>query len=241
MDGVTLSIWIALAIALIAAIVVAIPGVGWVYRKWAESRLRRLSRGRLVLTYDDGPSVKMMPALLDLLRQYDVKATFFLVGWRAAAAPDLCDALAHHGHELASHSDRHRNAWKTLPLAVFRDIRDGYRALSRWISPSAPFRPPFGKLTLLTWLQVWFRGAPLVFWTLDTKDSAPAPPAAHEVVEAFIRDGGGVVLLHCPAKDDGRIRHSLEVTDQLIQAARARQMAIGTVAELLPARRHPQA
>ena len=98
----------------------------------------------IVLTYDDGPSPETTSALLDLLTQREVPATFFVIGSRAEANPDLVSRLLLAGHEIGNHTQSHLNAWKTWPLAAVRDIRVGRQTLARLGVPPGRFRPPYG-------------------------------------------------------------------------------------------------
>src|SRR5579864_5876481 len=74
----------------------------WLWRKNEARRLRiELGRRRVVaLTYDDGPSSGMTPRVLDLLASFNVKATFFMLGQRARAHPQLVDRVLAEGHDI---------------------------------------------------------------------------------------------------------------------------------------------
>lgn len=191
----------------------------------------------LCLTYDDGPGESLTHAVLSLLKERGAEATFFLLGQRAEAAPAVADALLVAGHELCCHSYEHLNAWKHWPRRVARDIERGYESLSRWVKPNALFRPPYGKSTPLTRRQVRRRGARLVRWTHDMRDTTHGPlPAVDEVVRAPLRSGG-VVLLHDFDRDgpdaQERAEFVLAVTERLLCGARECGMAVVTMSEYL--------
>lgn len=61
----------------------------------------------IYLTFDDGPSTKVTPQILDILQQYNVKATFFIIGKNAEEHPDIVKRIADEGHSIASHSYSH--------------------------------------------------------------------------------------------------------------------------------------
>jgi peptidoglycan-N-acetylglucosamine deacetylase len=203
-------------------------------RAVAVSKLRRSCRNHrtLVLSYDDGPGLTTT-RVLDVLGAGEVAATFFVLGRRAAAAPDVVDQIAREGHELGCHSHEHLHAWKVTPAAALRDIRRGYETLSRWIAPDAPFRPPYGKMTLWTWVALKRRGAPIAFWTIDSGDTWATPPQPQAVADRVARDGGGVVLLHDFDRGAERERFVLRTTELLLETARREGLNVRTFSELI--------
>ena len=95
---------------------------------------REFSKNRiLALTYDDGPSEVVTPALLDLLHRRSARATFFMLGRQAKRYPEIAERIVHDGHAVGCHSAEHLNAWNTLPAAAVADIRDGYEQLAPWV------------------------------------------------------------------------------------------------------------
>lgn len=193
----------------------------------------------LALTFDDGPGPLLTRHVAEVLARHGVRATFFLLGRRAEAAPAVADALLDAGHELCCHSYEHLNAWKHWPRRVARDIERGYASLSRWVRPDALFRPPYGKSTPLTRRQVRRRGARLVRWTHDMRDTSHGPlPTVEDVVRAPLRSGG-VVLLHDFDREgpgaQERAEFVLAVTERLLRGARERGMAVVTMSEYLAA------
>lgn len=191
----------------------------------------------MALTFDDGPSPSLTLRVADLLKDGGVRGTFFLLGRRVEAHPEIVDTLDHDGHELACHTYEHLNAWRNWPRRVARDIERGYASLSRWVRPDALFRPPYGKSTPLTRRQVRRRGARLVRWTHDMRDTSHGPlPAVEDVVRAPLRSGG-VVLLHDFDREgpdaQERAEFVLAVTERLLRGARERGMAVVTMSEYL--------
>ena len=96
-----------------------------------------------VLTFDDGPDPATTPALLEVLRRRGARATFFLIGERASAHPELVARIAAEGHEIGNHTWRDEPTWR-LTLGEFRD---SLRATRRALEPHGPvrwFRPGSG-------------------------------------------------------------------------------------------------
>jgi len=203
------------------------------------ARLRNLCRAQrtLVLTYDDGPGRDLTPAVMSALKAFDAPATFFLLGCRAAAAPQMVQRLADAGHELGCHGQNHPHAWRTAPWNVWTDVVAGYQTLQRWIEPTAVFRPPYGKTTLPVLWRLKRRHTPVCWWTIDSGDTHASLPTPDSVVEKVRRDGGGVVLLHDfdrdPASRDEQHAHVLRITESLLHLARAEGYRVRCLGELM--------
>jgi peptidoglycan-N-acetylglucosamine deacetylase len=210
------------------------------YAKLSRIRLAHRCRkaGAVVLTYDDGPGASITPKLIQLLRIHASKATFFCLGMRAVAHPQVMDRLKKEGHEIACHSFRHCHPWKVRPSAAWRDIVEGFESLSRWLSKGSWFRPPHGKLTLYTWLPLLARRSRIVWWTHDSGDThAGETPSVEAIVRDVVRSGGGVVLLHdFDRTDEGgpgsRGEFVMSVTRELIEQSGLAGLKIMTLGEL---------
>lgn len=146
------------------------------------------------LTFDDGPDPEFTPQLLQLLRENDARATFFVVGKRAAQHPELISQILDDGHLLGNHSWSHT----ALPLLSrterLRDIRRCHRVL-----PSQPrrlLRPPFGYQTKQTRLDALLLGYDVVTWNAAGDDCLGADDAA--ISDRLLQEihPGSIVLLH---------------------------------------------
>jgi peptidoglycan-N-acetylglucosamine deacetylase len=206
----------------------------WFWRQYRMNRVRReLVKNRiLALTYDDGPSHILTPQLLDLLESRHARATFFMLGRHAQQHPQIVDRVIKAGHDVGCHSDQHLHAWKALPWEAVADIDAGYERLSPWIAANAMFRPPYGKMTLPTYLSIRRRGAPVWWWTIDSGDTHHAPPTANEVADRLRREGGGIVLMHDLDRTQARNNFVLELTATLLDVAQKESFQIKPLREL---------
>lgn len=173
----------------------------------------------LALTYDDGPSETLTPRLLDLLRQHKASATFFMLGRNAKQHPQLVDRVLQEGHAIGCHSDRHVHAWKAAPWRTVADINAGYETLAPWVPPNGMFRPPFGKMTLPTYLSIRRRGASVWWWTIDSGDTYATLPRPAQVADTLHREHGGIVLLHDIERSKERDDFVVETTAALLNLA----------------------
>ena len=110
-------------ISIIILVLVALYfGVGLAARSLADRRARSLlGNGRLAITFDDGPSPGLTNQILDLLREFEARATFFLIGETAEANPSVVQRIATEGHTVGWHSRAHLNQWKVNPVRAWRD------------------------------------------------------------------------------------------------------------------------
>ncbi|HEX5051523.1 MAG TPA: polysaccharide deacetylase family protein [Planctomycetota bacterium] len=101
---------------------------------------------RLALTFDDGPDAVFTPQVLDLLRAHGAHATFFMVGARVEAHPELARRVCDEGHQIGSHSFHHGSGFHFLsPRRMADEIQRGIDSIERvtGMQPTA-FRPPMG-------------------------------------------------------------------------------------------------
>lgn len=215
---------IALAALVLLALLYALP---FALRLAAERRLARRCAAEhlLVLSFDDGPGPLLTPKLLALLEAHDARVTFFPLGQRALAHPDVLTDAARRGHEIGCHSQRHGHSFRIGPIRSFRDACEGLETLRPWLDARPLFRPPFGKLDLATWILLRRRGVRLGWWTLDSGDTAGAtdPEAA---AHAVLRAGGGIVLLHDFDGRPERSEYVLAATERLLVAAREKGLRV---------------
>lgn len=205
-------------------------------RKFEEATLKRKCRmsRTIVLTYDDGPGADLTKKLLALLKTYNARASFFMLGKKITANLELLHILVEAGHEIGSHSFQHLNAWKRSPLAVYQDINRGFGA-TRDVGQLQLFRPPHGKLTLATMLQVWFNQCQFAWWTVDSTDTWKAPMPIERVIERIRGDGGGVVLMHDHSRPNNPERevYVLDLTKSILELARKEGFKVYKMSEIL--------
>lgn len=235
--------WVVPTAYAIAGLLVAAILATWLpatlVKHWHRQQLHWRTRGKLVLTYDDGPGPLLTSALVELLDRYDAKASFYLVGFRALRSPQSCDLLMERGHDLGCHTHMHRKPWLVAPWDTARDAAQGYRSMAGWLKTNAAFRPPFGKLTTWSWLVAKRRGARISWWTVDGGDTHAVLPDPDTVAQQIIDDGGGVVLLHSHDRGDDRHRYVLALSERLLQTARDQDLKVCTMEQLLESTSSP--
>jgi peptidoglycan-N-acetylglucosamine deacetylase len=146
------------------------------------------------LSFDDGPHPQATPQVLELLREHDVRATFFLVGEQVRRSGALRDEIAAAGHDIALHGDTHRTLLRLSPRALRADLDRGEDS----VKPTVRLhRAPYGAYSLGALREVRRRGlTPLLWsrWGRDWRAGATAAQIAREVTrDLHPRD---VLLLH---------------------------------------------
>lgn len=152
----------------------------------------------LVLTFDDGPGIRLTPAILRILSEHHAKATFFLLGRNVAGHKQIVRQIFDQGHEICSHGYDHLNYWKVSPFRAIKDIKRGWQAIDAALGSNRgiyPFRPPNGKLNFISLLYLWFRRVPILYWSLDTRDTWPAHKRNCEPIDVVIKETGGAATL----------------------------------------------
>ena len=166
---------------------------------WQVLRSRHLPYPAVALTFDDGGTAEQVSSLLDPLRVYQVKSTFFLIGQWMADNPDLVRHIQTDGHEIANHSYGHP-AFSTLPasdmVSELGAWNDTYRQITgRQGRPY--FRPPYGDYDSRVSTVVRETGhEALVLWNVDSRDWTGVDSDAMADQVLAVTDNGSVILFH---------------------------------------------
>ena len=202
----------------------------WPRGPWLGPNLVRLpaasrARGEIALSFDDGPDPEVTPAVLDLLDAHGVRATFFCIGQRAAAHPELCREIVRRGHAVENHSAHHRHNFALLgPRGYARELQAGQGMLTA-ITGVAPvfLRAPAGLRNPFLWPVMARLGLRLASWTRRGYDTRTRDPA--RVLRRLLRGlrAGDILLLHDghAARTSARRPVVLEVLPPLLAALRA--------------------
>ncbi len=167
-------------------------------RRWLPGLSGSGAKGRVALTFDDGPDPASTPAFLEALDNLGWTATFFMLGSMVRRAPSLAAQVASAGHEVAVHGDHHRShAWRS-PRDVATDLE---RATTTIVEATgrqpAWFRPPYGSLSAASLVAARRLGLRTVLWTTWGRDwRGEATPASVATDVGRHLGPGATVLLH---------------------------------------------
>ena len=171
--------------------------------RWLGPNLTRLPdvnrrRNEIALTFDDGPDPEVTPRVLDLLDRYGVKASFFCIGAKAAAFPELVREIVRRGHSVENHSNRHPYSFAFYGFRRLAREVDAAQSCIAAITGRAPrfFRAPAGFRSPMLDPILARRGLRYISWTRRGFDAVGRDPA--RVLYLLTRElsAGEVVLLH---------------------------------------------
>ncbi|NEW62335.1 polysaccharide deacetylase family protein [Granulicatella sp. zg-ZJ] len=179
---------------------------------------------KVALTFDDGPRADTTPRILDVLKQYDVKATFFILGQNIAGNENLLKREVQEGHELGNHTFTHRS----LPTLTDDEVKEEIGKTQKMIEDITgvkpkSLRPPYGaynqKVAELAKL-------PIALWNIDSEDwkSRNVNSIQHQVLDTTI--GGSIILVHDIHEE------SAQSVESLILGLRERGFEFVTFSEL---------
>ncbi len=152
---------------------------------------------RIALTFDDGPHYKYTAEILDILAEYNVKATFFVVGMLAERYPELILRELAEGHEVGNHTWSHPKLGKISESELSRELIKTERVLNE-IADYRPklFRPPEGNTSKIVESAAQKNDYSIVIWSVDTLDWAHTP--TDKIVETVLDKtcAGSIILCH---------------------------------------------
>ena len=117
------------------------------------------------LTFDDGPEIGITDFVLDELRKYNFKATFFCRGDNAENNHSLLERIKSEGHAIGNHTYNHLHSYDYSSSEYCNDVDKADKVLNTLL-----FRPPHGSLTLAAYLKLIKKYKPY-FWSLNSGDS----------------------------------------------------------------------
>lgn len=135
---------------------------------------QRMSENLCALTFDDGPS-RYTEHLLDMLRDYGIPATFFLLGSQVERNPATARRILAEGHEIGNHSWSHANLRALPPQLQEREIRDTDTTLRSIGANPAYLRPPYGNFDARIIETARELGLDVILWSMDSKDWKQLP------------------------------------------------------------------
>jgi peptidoglycan/xylan/chitin deacetylase (PgdA/CDA1 family) len=189
------------------------------------------NRNEIALTFDDGPDPDVTPKVLDILDSHHAKASFFVIGDKAAAYPGLIREIAKRGHSIENHSQTHSSffgffAWTALrrDIGTTQEIIAGITG-----QPPDFFRSPMGIRNPLLDPVIAQCGLRYVTWTRRGFDTVARDPAAVLLRLAHGLSAGDILLLH-----DRRTGHQRAMVLEVLPALLDRIAAAGLKPVSLP-------
>ena len=200
-------------------------------------RWRGPAGGVVALTFDDGPSRRSTPIVLDRLDELGVRATFFCLGRLAAEAPDMVEEITRRGHEIGVHGYEHESHLRHGPAWVREDLRAAVAAVGAHGRPIRWFRPPYGHTTTATMAAARRQGLEIVLWSAWGREWAAGGTARVTARVTRRLAPGGIVLLHDGDgfSPPGSTRRVVEALGPIVEHIGERGLAAAPLGELMAA------
>lgn len=158
----------------------------------------------IYLTFDDGPIPELTDWVLDQLKQFNVKATFFCVGANILKNPSVFQRIKHEGHGVANHTMTHTKGFKNTVGDYMREVDECKKLVdTKW------FRPPYGQLKRSQYKALIEKGYKIALWDVISYDFEKITPeqCANNVLKNTRE--GSIVLFHDNIKAQNNLKYAL--------------------------------
>lgn len=189
----------------------------------------------VALTFDDGPDEVFTPQVLDILKKYDVKATFFLIGEKVPYNKNIVKREKEEGHEIGNHTYTHINAAKTSKEKIENEVIKTQEVIKEVIGEYPTiFRPPYRALSKDLCQVVKSKDMNIILWSnIDVRDWSN--PGVNNIVSTIENkvENGNIIILH----DYNTVRNSksqtIQALDIIIPKLKEKGYKFVTISELM--------
>ncbi|HTA83637.1 MAG TPA: polysaccharide deacetylase family protein [Bacteroidia bacterium] len=190
-----------------------IPRIVEVLYPGAVCRIPIKDKKPVYLTFDDGPVPEATPMVLDILKKYKAKATFFCVGDNVKKHPDIFERVKNEGHTIGNHTFNHEDGWKRSVKEYTGNVSECAEVVH-----SNLFRPPYGRITLKQYknLKKTYR---IILWDVLSMDYDKELSAEKclEIVKKYTRPGS-IIVFHDSIKAMDKMPTLLPQTLEFLKA-----------------------
>ncbi len=150
----------------------------------------------IYLTFDDGPIPEVTPEVVEILKKYEAKATFFCVGDNIRKHPKVFEMVVKAGHNVANHTYHHIKGWQNTLDVYLEDIEECQQIIHSFNIENRLFRPPYGRITSKQIREVKQKFK-IVMWDVLTGDYN-ASLSADSILKRIIKatKPGSIVVFH---------------------------------------------
>lgn len=186
--------------------------VQWLYRgvTWRGDKTRKVA----YLTFDDGPLPMVTPRVLEILKHYQVPATFFMVGENAERYPELVQMVIEEGHKIGNHTFNHLKGIRVTT----KDYMNNVAKADGVLQGTRLFRPPYGKMSGAQKKALNERGYRICLWDVLTHDydAAYSSEQMVAIVKRYTRHGS-IINFHDSVKSNERMLAALPQVIEYLQ------------------------
>lgn len=176
--------------------------LNYIYPKaiWRKEK----EKNNIYLTFDDGPIPEITPWILDCLKEYQVKATFFCVGENIKKHPEIFNRILAEGHAVGNHTYNHLRGWDSEDQIYFQNIEKCEK-----LTNSRLFRPPYGRAKK-SQMKVLAQDYKIIMWDVLTGDYDPkiSPEQCYKNCVNYTRKGS-IIVFHDNIKAINNVKYAL--------------------------------
>jgi len=159
----------------------------------------------LYLTFDDGPIPEITPWVLDTLKDFNAKATFFCIGENVINNPNIFKRIIDEGHAVGNHTFNHLNGWQVKNSKYLENV-----ALCNKVVQSKLMRPPYGQIRNAQAKELIKLGYKIIMWDVlswDFSNKVSYKKCLNNVVNNV--QGGSIIVFHDNLKAEKNLKYSL--------------------------------
>ena len=148
----------------------------------------------IAISFDDGPGATTTPQLLQILKEKNVHATFFVLGENTAQHPDIVKQTAEAGHEIGNHTYDHQDLATLSAQSITEEVTKADTEIKKATGKTPTFvRPPYGSITSVGASVIQ---QPIIEWSVDSEDwKTRNPDLILQKIQATVYDGA-IILFH---------------------------------------------
>ena len=168
------------------------------YHLKAYNRIKNYDSNYISITFDDGPNLDYTPKVLNLLKKYNAKATFFCIGKNIKSNPSLIKKIIDDGHTIGNHTYTHSNLIGFFnKKRILKEIDETNKEIFKITNKNMMFfRPPFGVTNPMISKAIKETGHKVIGWNIRTYDTIiKNPNIIFHIISRKIRPGS-IILLH---------------------------------------------
>ncbi|WP_136667829.1 polysaccharide deacetylase family protein [Flavobacterium sp. H122] len=191
--------------------------IKWLYRDQIWSIPNK--ENKIYLTFDDGPTPEITPWVLDILKENNIKVTFFCIGKNIDQNPEIFKRIIKEGHAIGNHTYNHVNGWKKNTKEYLEDVafcekkiheNSGNLKSENGNQESKIFRPPYGKITSSQSRSLRKLGYKIIMWdilTADFDEEISQEKCLKNAVEKI--ESGSIIVFHDSVKAHKKLSYVL--------------------------------
>jgi len=166
---------------------------------------------KVYLTFDDGPTPKITPWVLNQLKEFNAKATFFCIGDNIQKHPEIFQSVLQNGHIIGNHTFNHLNGWKTKTLDYIKNVQCCKESIQQLTTDNQQlFRPPYGKIRKSQANMLRKEGYKIIMWDVLSGDFDTSI-SPEKCIQNVVRhtQPGSIIVFHDSVKSYKNLEFTL--------------------------------